>query len=192
MRNVLLTSLVCASALLVGCEQAFESFESIGSNQNDGTPLGISACVERNKVEYIDESIIFKECVKRHENPYSTDVTGNLNVTARSFVREGLATIIPSGINRNQIVVTSLGVQLNVFDEEGVVSSGSVIIDDLWISPDESFEAFGRIEESFPQIPDGSSCNDMEERKSCWSWSFTEIWGVPLLSDWPFNPRRQL
>ena len=176
------TIILCCVFLITGCD----NIEQAAKNKRlNGSLHGVVACIENNKNDLISKDMLKGLCAKKHhKEQIKPTLTGwKAGIT---IIDDNVA-ISPSGINKNDFIITRLDVDINWSDENGKKTSIPVSIDNLWIEPNGKFNTYGKPDPFLFSLIYGADikgieefCSDANDNKFCKSWNVDKVWGIPI------------
>ena len=160
--SLLITSLVLIGACLPDEEK-----------QNQGTVLGITACISKNsqQSELISAALVKQQCINKHEqilnymydqrNRASVDVEGDQMIVYANTLWN----------NFDDMVITSIELSGCYRDRNGGENCKSKWVHDIWAEPNKVFMGTVRVPYDYTGPKIETWCSELEVKKNCKSWN---------------------
>ena len=175
------TIILCCVFLITGCD----NIEKAAKNKRlNGSLHGVLACIENNNNNLISKDLLKGLCAKKHHKEQIKPITGwKAGITST----DDNVAISPSGINKNDFIITRLDMTINWRDKNGKKDSIPVSIDNLWIEPNGKFHTYGQANPIWVSLIYDADikgieefCSDANDNKFCKSWNVDKVWGIPI------------
>ena len=134
-RGVRLGAVLAMVLILTGCDRVASWIEE---KLNEGTQLGVKACIERNADSGLDSDFVTRKCREKHEARVFVDMTGGAEY--RIYGNGGATSFGGELENRGDGVVVTRVLLLVHPNLDDPSETETLAVDNIWILPGRKIE----------------------------------------------------